>query len=112
MDASKLNRYFEDIILSINNIEASTIGLEAKHYDNYEISWIVERGIEIIAEALKRIVSIDQGIKITNIQKIIATRNKITHEYDVIDSYQLYVIVTKYLPVLKVELELLQRTYH
>ena len=109
MDASKLNRYFEDIILSINNIEASTIGLEAKHYDNYEISWIVERGIEIIAEALKRI---DQGIKITNIQKMIATRNKITHEYDVIDSYQLYVIVTKYLPVLKVELELLQRTYH
>ena len=71
----------------------------------------MERGIEIIAEALKRIVSIDQSIKITNIQKIIATRNKITHEYDVIDSYQLYVIVTKYLPVLKMEIELLQRTF-
>ena len=92
-------------MIAINNIEGSTKGADARQYGNYEISWIVERGIEIIAEALKRILLFDQNIGITNTQKIIATRNKITHEYDVIDSYQLYLIVTRYLPILKTEVE-------
>jgi uncharacterized protein with HEPN domain len=105
MEINKINKHLEDIITSINNIEASTIGLEAKHYSNYEVSWIVERGIEIIAEALKRIINYEPGIQISNVQKIIATRNKITHEYDVVDSYQLYIIVVKYLPVLKTEIQ-------
>ena len=105
MKPDKIKKHIEDILTAINNIEASTVGLEAKHFDNYEISWIVERGIEIIAEALKRILLSDPAISITNSQKIIATRNKITHEYDVIDNYQLYLIVTKYLPLLKKEVE-------
>ena len=92
-------------MIAINNIDRSTKGVEANQYCNYEISWIVERGIEIIAEALKRILLADQNIPITNTQKIIATRNKITYEYDVIDNYQLYIIVTKYLPILKTEVE-------
>ena len=105
MKPDKIKKHIEDILTAINNIEASTVGLEAKHFDNYENSWIVERGIEIIAEALKRILLSDPAISITNSQKIIATRNKITHEYDVIDNYQLYLIVTKYLPLLKKEVE-------
>ncbi len=103
MEVDKLKKFYEDILLSITNIESSTAGLEPDHYNNYEVSWIVERGIEIIAEALKRLVSSDPDVKITNVTKIIATRNKITHEYDVIDKYQLFVIVTKYLPILKAE---------
>ena len=105
MPDDKVSKHLEDIINSINNIEASTVGLGAKHYANYEISWIEERGIEIIAEALKRVINYNPNIQISNIQKIIATRNKITHEYDVIDNYQLFVIVTKYLPILKTEVE-------
>lgn len=107
MAIEKIYKHLEDIITSITNIELSTAGLSAKQYDNYEISWIVERGIEIIAEALKRIINYNPEIQITNVQKIIATRNKITHEYDVVDTYQLYVIVTKYLPILKSEAEAL-----
>lgn len=105
MEINKIQKHLEDILVSIKNIEASTIGLEARHYNNYEVSWIVERGIEIIAEALKRVLVLDDNTAITNTQKIIATRNKIIHEYDVIDSYQLYIIVTKYLPILKQEVE-------
>jgi uncharacterized protein with HEPN domain len=109
MAIDKTKKHLEDVITAITNIEASTVGLDAKHFSNYEISWIVERGIEIIAEALKRIISDDTKTQITNVQKIIATRNKITHEYDVVDNYQLYIIVTKYLPVLKKEVETLLR---
>ena len=105
MEADRIKKHLEDVLTAINNIETSTIGLEVKQYDNYEISWIVERGVEIIAEALKRVLLSDNSLGITNFQKIIATRNKITHEYDVIDHYQLYLIATKYLPVLKKEVE-------
>jgi uncharacterized protein with HEPN domain len=98
-------KYLEDIITAINNIEASTEGLDPKAFNSYEISWIVERGIEIIAEALKRIIIEEPGIQISNVQKIISTRNKITHEYDVVDSYQLYLIVVKYLPILRTEIK-------
>lgn len=105
MSVNNVKKYLEDILMAINNVESSTIGLEAKHYQNYEVSWIVERGIEIIAEALKRIISFEPNIAIANTSKIIATRNKITHEYDVVDSYQLYVIATKYFPELKKEVE-------
>ena len=105
MQFSKLNKHLEEILVAIDNIEGSTKGVEAKQYSNYEISWIVERGIEIIAEALERVLLADQNIAISNTQKIIATRNKITHEYDVIDNYQLYIIVTKYLPILKEEVQ-------
>ena len=105
MEFNKLNKHLEEILIAVSNIEVSTKGIEAKQYSNYEISWIVERGIEIIAEALKRILALDQNIQITNTQKIIATSNKITHEYDVIDDYQLYIIVVKYLPILKTEVE-------
>ncbi len=45
METNTINKHLEDILTSINNIEKSTIGLQARHYDNYEISWIVERGI-------------------------------------------------------------------
>ena len=88
MAIDKIKKHLEDMVNSINNIESSTVGLDPKHFSNYEISWIVERGIEIIAEALKRVISYDSEIKITNDQKIIATRNKIAHEYDVVDNYQ------------------------
>jgi uncharacterized protein with HEPN domain len=107
MPIHRVNKYLEDIVTSIDNIEASTAGLQATSYGMYEVNWIVERGIEIIAEALKRIINEEAGIQISNVQKIIATRNKITHEYDVVDNYQLYIIVTKYLPMLKSEVELL-----
>jgi uncharacterized protein with HEPN domain len=42
---------------------------------------------------------------ITNSQKIIATRNKIAHEYDIVDPGILFSIVTIDLPVLKDEIQ-------
>ncbi len=99
----RLRKYLDDIVNAIDNIQITTNGLSPQSYQKYEVSWVVERGIEIIAEALKRCWLIDGSLNISHKQQIIATRNKITHEYDVIDNYDLYVIVTKYLPLLKNE---------
>ena len=49
-------------------------------------------------------------LEISNKQKIIGTRNKLAHEYDEVDPTILFLIVTKYLPLLKAEIEnILQR---
>ena len=99
----RLKKYLEDITNAIDNIFITTESISPQSYQKHEISWVVERGIEIIAEALKRCWLIDSELNISYKQQIISTRNKITHEYDSIDNYDLYVIVTKYLPQLRQE---------
>ncbi|MGC9367858.1 MAG: DUF86 domain-containing protein [bacterium] len=42
----------------------------------------IERNIEIIGEAVNRIMQVDPDISITNARKIIDTRNRIIHGYD------------------------------
>ncbi|MGH2567742.1 MAG: HepT-like ribonuclease domain-containing protein [Bacteroidota bacterium] len=63
----------------------------------------VERNIEIIGEAVSRIVKISPEIKISNTRKIIDARNRIIHGYDTVSADILWGIVVKYLPVLKQE---------
>ena len=101
----KTRLYLLQVIEAINKIELSTDGLSLDTYENYEVKWIVERGLEIIGEALNRIRINEPRLVIPNQQKIVSTRNKIAHEYDVVDHSILYTIVTKYLPLLKSEVE-------
>ena len=42
----------------------------------------VERNIEIIGEAVSRILKIDPSFKLENAKNIIGTRNRIIHSYD------------------------------
>jgi len=44
----------------------------------------VERNIEIIGDAVNRILKIDDGFHIENAKNIIGTRNRIIHSYDTI----------------------------
>lgn len=101
----KTNLYLMQILDAINKIETTTTGLNKHAYQDHEIKWIVERGVEIIGEALNRIKISDPSLSITNSQKIVSTRNKIAHEYDVVDTEILHSIVTIHLPVLKTEIQ-------
>lgn len=65
----------------------------------------VERNIEIIGEAMSRILKIDPKIKISNSRKIVDARNKIIHGYDEISNDVIWGIVVNNLPVLKNEVE-------
>ena len=65
----------------------------------------VERNIEIIGEALNRILKVDPDIKITDSRKIVDTRNRIIHGYDAITSDILWLIIQKSLPILKVDID-------
>lgn len=65
----------------------------------------IERNIEIIGEAVNRILHIDDNIDLSNSRKIIDTRNRIIHGYDVVSDEIIWGIVIQYLPVLKTEVE-------
>lgn len=44
----------------------------------------IERNIEIIGEAVKRVMSVNSEIEITNARKIADIRNRIIHGYDTV----------------------------
>lgn len=106
------NRYFQSlqaILSSIDNIE-NFIG-SPKVFENYErnlqLQQAVERNLEIIGEATKRLVDINSEIQISHIRAIINTRNKIIHGYDEIENVQIWRIVINYLPILREEVLIL-----
>jgi len=63
----------------------------------------VERNIEIIGEALNRILKVNPDIAISDSRKIVDTRNRIIHGYDNITPDILWLIIKKSLPLLKEE---------
>ena len=69
----------------------------------------VERNIEIIGEAMSRIIRLKPGIEIENSRKIVDTRNRIIHGYDSVSDDVIWLIVIKYLPLLKKEIHTLRK---
>ena len=67
----------------------------------------VERNIEIIGEAMSRILKIDPNIKISHTRKIVDTRNRIIHGYDSVSEDILWGIVIRNLPDLEREVKVL-----
>ncbi|MEY3412862.1 MAG: hypothetical protein RIQ70_1551 [Bacteroidota bacterium] len=63
----------------------------------------IERNIEIIGEAMDRILKINPDFQISNARKIVDTRNRIIHGYDSVSADVIWLIVNKYLPVLEKE---------
>lgn len=72
----------------------------------------VERNLEIIGEAINRILKYKNSvIEIKNAQKIIGTRNRIAHEYDSISDEVIWTIIIKELPELKIEISKLKNKH-
>ena len=107
----KIKKYLYDIVIAINNIE-NYIGTP-QNYEDYDnnrlLQQAVERNIEIIGEATKRIIDIDPNINITNTRRIVGTRNRIIHGYDDIDNTEIWSIIVNNLPILKNEINELMK---
>ena len=63
----------------------------------------VERNIEIIGEALNRILKAQPDFSVSDARKIVDTRNRIIHGYDSVSPDILWSIIEEQLPVLKEE---------
>ncbi|MDR2450169.1 MAG: DUF86 domain-containing protein [Prevotellaceae bacterium] len=65
----------------------------------------VERELEIIGEAAKNLLQINNAIAIENARKIIDLRNFISHGYDKADDTIIWGIISKHPPLLKKQVE-------
>jgi uncharacterized protein with HEPN domain len=65
----------------------------------------VERNLEIIGEAVSRILKTDSSFPLDNAKSIIGTRNRIIHSYDNISDEVVWTIVSRELPKLKVQVD-------
>ena len=97
-----------DILSSINEIESYFIETP-KMFEIYQndlrTKRAVERNIEIIGEAMSRILKENNEIEISNSRKIVDVRNRIIHGYDSVSDDVIWGIVIRNLPVLQNEVE-------
>lgn len=109
MDNS-IKTWLYDILGSINEIESYFVDIP-KLFEVYQndlrTKRAVERNIEIIGEAMSRILKEDNHIEISNSRKIVDVRNRIIHGYDSVSDDVIWGIVIKNLPVLQKEVEVL-----
>lgn len=101
----EIKKLLFDIFTAISSIEDFTKDIaNLEEYRNSKLQRrAVEREIEIIGEATKRILQTDDNFPLTNARQIIDTRNWVIHAYDNVDDIIIWGIVTIHLPKLKDE---------
>ncbi len=94
----------EQAILEINSFIP-----EVKNFKDFQkdlkTKRAVERNIEIIGEAVTRILKAEPNIKISDTRKIVDTRNRIIHGYDSVSEDILWGIIIRSLPTLDKEVK-------
>lgn len=105
---NKIKTWLFDIKKSINEIN-TFFDDEQRIFENFQkdlrTKKAIERNLEIIGEAISRILKKDNSIKISNARKIVDTRNRIIHGYDTVSDEVIWGIVINYLPKLKDEVK-------
>jgi uncharacterized protein with HEPN domain len=94
-----------DIIDSINSIDEHLEGRRVfeEYLTNKTKRRAVEREIEIIGEAMSKLLKINPTIPISYARLIVDLRNKVIHAYDSVDDILIWKIVNKDIPLLLIE---------
>jgi uncharacterized protein with HEPN domain len=107
---NEIKVWLYDILQSINEIDGYYEN-KPKSFEQYvddtKTKRAIERNLEIIGEAVNRILKKDKNFTLDNSEKIIGTRNRIIHGYDKVSDDLIWSIVINHLPKLKSEVELL-----
>jgi uncharacterized protein with HEPN domain len=105
----RILKWLYDIKLSIEEIEGYFEN-EEKNFFQYQknimLKRAIERNLEIIGEALNRILKKEPFYEnqISNAKSIISLRNLVIHAYDSISDENIWSILTIHLPLLKSEI--------
>ena len=105
---SEIAKWLHDILQAIGEIESFYVD-NPKVFEEYvndiKTKRAIERDLEIIGEAVNRIVKKDPSFNILNAKNIIGTRNRIIHGYDSVSDEMIWSVVINHLPKLKTEVE-------
>jgi len=98
-----------DIKIAIDEIDSYFETEATKTYANYKTNSLlrraVERNLEIIGEAMNRLIKENPEFTIENAVKIIGLRNQIIHGYDSVSDENIWGIIILHLPKLKSEVD-------
>lgn len=103
----EVNKLLFDIKTAIDSIN-SYLGERRDFFEykqNKQLRRAVEREIEIIGEAVNRLLKNYPEVKIENGRQIVDTRNFVIHAYDAVDDVIVWGIITNHLPKLLAEVE-------
>ena len=101
-----IKTWLYDILQSINEIDSyyeNKTRIFKEYVSDIKTKRAIERDLQIIGEAVNRILKRDRKFKLSNAEKIIGTRNRIIHGYDKISDDLIWSIVIDHLPKLKDE---------
>lgn len=103
----RILKWLYDIHEAINEIESYFIDnpKDFKYYQsNTLLKRAIERDLEIIGEAVNRILKLQPDFPIEYAKRIVGLRNQIIHAYDNISDENIWAILLKYIPNLKEEI--------
>ncbi|MCF8054814.1 MAG: DUF86 domain-containing protein [Deltaproteobacteria bacterium] len=99
-------KHLMDILHAAEEIKEFTKDMDIHAYSESRVTQrAVERGFEIIGEALNRIKKIDETVllSISEHQRIIGFRNILIHGYDIVDAKIVWDAIKNHLPLLQSE---------
>ncbi|MFY0654291.1 MAG: DUF86 domain-containing protein [Cyclobacteriaceae bacterium] len=94
----EINGYFNSFPKDFNEYKSNTLLKRA-----------IERDLEIIGEAVSRILKIDPDFPINSARQIIGLRNQIIHAYDNLSDETIWAIINKHIPLIKIEVDKLTK---
>lgn len=100
-------KYLQDMLQAMESIVSYfPEGYNFHHYlENQMRRRAVERELEIIGEAMNRLLKLQPEIGIPEAKRVIALRNRVIHGYDSVDNVLVWAVVVNHLPALKVKVE-------
>ncbi|WP_442795933.1 HepT-like ribonuclease domain-containing protein [Pelobium manganitolerans] len=106
----KVLKWLFDVKIAIDEIDAFFVDQDynfLNYQRNIMLKRAVERNLEVIGEAINRIVKYEPVYKekIANYRSIISLRNQVIHAYDNISDENIWSILIKHLPMLKTEVQ-------
>ena len=103
----KILKYILDIQSVIEEIETIK-KLTGNNFNSFNDQIIlqraIERDLEIIGEAIRKILEIEPNVSISSAKNIIGLRNIISHAYDSVEPELLWGIIQQNIPLLSIEI--------
>lgn len=94
---------FESVISEIELIKLKANNDFSVFKSDMILRRATERNLEIIGEAVRKILEIEPTIEITSVKNIIGLRNLISHAYDSIEPEMIWGIIQNNIPTLSSE---------
>ena len=108
----RIAKWLLDILTAIDEIE-HFFDIYPKSFQSFQSNIILrratERNLEIIGEAINRVLIREPDFPLENARRIVGLRNQIIHAYDNISDENIWAIIINHLPKLKAEVHKLTK---